>query len=229
MSTAALSAVVLAHLVLPWLIRALACRTGGLVVEVLRRPVLAYGRATAVLGALAVTLFLTTGWSPFRHTPLFGEFPVLEHCLAACLGAGGPLLAMRTRGRRLKPFARRLPASDLLVLALAGVAEELLWRAVAFGLLVQAGVAPLVAAAVAVAGFTLLHLPSTGWRRLPYLAVLAAVLALLAVTAGLAAAIVCHITHNVVVLTAATARPRGKPKATRPAVPAVPPARAWDG
>lgn len=225
MSTGALTAVVLAHVALPWAIRAAARRPGRLAAAVLRRPGLVYGLATTLLGVLAVAVLVTSG----RPVTRLGEPTVFWLCLAALLGAGGPLLLIWLAGRRPRPFARRLPPGEMLVLVLGVAAEELLWRAVAFGLLVRFGVPAPVAGALAVLGFTLLHLPSTGWRRLPYLAVLATALTLLAAFAGLAAAIVCHAVHNIVVLTTASARSRTAPARVLPAAPPVPPARAWDG
>lgn len=232
---ALLAGVVLAHLALPWALRTVAARREGrrcaalnrLAATVRRHPVTVYGRASIALGVLALATATITDWPTMQHTPWLGGRPVIGLCVALAIGAGFPLLMAWLAGRPRQPFAQRLPAADFTTIVLCACAEELLWRAVAFGLLIQAGLPLLVAAAVAVFGFALLHLPRGGWRQLPYQAVVGTLLTGLAVTAGLVAAIACHVVHNLILLTSVRRSPRAAEPSTVEA-PVLPPARAWE-
>lgn len=230
-----LAAVVLAHLALPWALRTMAAGGEGrrsdvvnrLAATVRRHPVTVYGRASIALGVLALATATITGWPDMQHTPWLDGRPAIGLCVALAVGAGFPLLMAWLAGRPRQPFAQRLPVADFTTIVLCASAEELLWRAVAFGLLIQVGLPLLVAAAVAVFGFALLHLPRGGSRQLLYQAVVGTLLTGLAVTAGLVAAIACHVIHNLVLLTSVRPRSRAAESSTVEA-PVLPPARAWE-
>ncbi|MCO1574610.1 CPBP family glutamic-type intramembrane protease [Crossiella sp. SN42] len=215
-----LAVLVAAHLALPWCLGLLARgRAAGLTLAVRRAPVRVYGLATTALGAAAaVVLTAARAWPPAAH-------PVAAAGAGLVVGAGLPLLASALARRRSGAAGRRWRPrlSGLPLQAAAAVAEELLWRAAAVLALTAAGLPWLVAAALSVAGFTVLHLPRHGRRGLPYLLVLALVLTALAESAGLLAAAAAHVAHNAVL----AARPPPEAAPAPATVPELPPSRDW--
>ncbi|MEU6647192.1 CPBP family glutamic-type intramembrane protease [Saccharomonospora sp. NPDC046836] len=213
-----MAALVLAHLGLPWALRALAAgRTGLLPTTVRRRPVAVYACATIVLGLLAVLASQDVRW--------LGPHPAVGLLAAVVIGVLLPLAVARLAGRPRRPFRRSARPGELITLAGSAAAEEVLWRFAALAVLRAMGLPLVAAAAVALVGFAVLHLPRGTTRQLPYHLLTGTILTALALTAGLVPAICCHIVHNVVLLTSPR-RGLPPPKVTRP--PSLPPTQGWN-
>lgn len=73
----------------------------------------------------------------------------------------------------------------------------MLWRVGAPAALLAAGAHWILAYAVAGAGFLLLHLPTAGWKRLPYHAPLTVLFTAAYLGGGVLSAVCCHVAHNV--------------------------------
>ncbi|MCK2243128.1 MULTISPECIES: type II CAAX prenyl endopeptidase Rce1 family protein [unclassified Crossiella] len=192
---------VLGHLGLPWLLLV----TG----RVLGRHTAAVYDWGTVLCALPVLALLSPQWT--------GQ-GLWWTAVGAVAGVALPMTAAWLSGKPLSLARKGLPAGELLRLTLCAAAEELLWRAGAPELLTRFGLPAPAATGLALVGFALLHLPGGGPRRLPYHLVAGAVFTAAAATGGLAAAIACHLAHN---LTLATAGPRRPPAPAARALPAV--------
>ncbi|GAA2834850.1 CPBP family glutamic-type intramembrane protease [Crossiella cryophila] len=191
----------LGHLGLPWLLLVFGRGLG-------RHGAAVYDWGT-VLCALPVLTLLSPQWTGMG---------LLWTVVAALAGVVLPLTAARLAGKPLSLAGKALPGGELARLTLCAAAEELLWRAGAPELLTRFGLPAPAATGLALAGFALLHLPGGGPRRLPYHLASGAVFTAAAATGGLAAAIACHLTHN---LTLATAVPRRPPAPAARALPAV--------
>lgn len=215
--------VVLAHLALPWALRWAVGRgrPRRLVAAVRRDPVAVYGNATVALAALAL-LAVPLGAASGGLLPWLGPagWPALGG--AALLGAGFPWLLARLSGKR-RWLARRRPGG-LLRLSAYAVAEEVLWRMVALGVLLDGGLHLLLAWPLTVVGFALLHVPQRGWRAFTYQLLFGTLLTLVALVGGCAAAAVCHAVHNAWL--AGTTRVRPSPvRASQPV--RLPPSQQW--
>lgn len=204
------------HLALPWVLRwSLAPDRPRRFAPAVRGGVdVVYARVTIGLGVLAFVL------GGNGYPDLVRPLAALWLGLAVAIGVGLPHL-MAVLAHRPRRFAR-FPGGVVRTM-LCAAAEEVLWRLAAFGTMVQAGLPVLLAGALSVAGFAVLHVPRNGWRVLSYQLLFGALLTLLAVSGGVLAAALCHGVHNIVV--AATTRRR------REHVPAgsvrLPPSQAW--
>ncbi|MGA5559838.1 type II CAAX prenyl endopeptidase Rce1 family protein [Streptomyces platensis] len=240
-STLALGALV-AHAAVPWLLRHRRSR------HRLRR----YDRATMLL-ALCAALAIGTG--PKAVTVPWGEAfpvnaawpvpPVAEPLwkpailvVAAAAGGALPWAAARCTRRPLRrrhgglPRAgRRERAANSAYLVGCAVGEEILWRMAGPAALTALG-APLPSAiALCLAAFCLLHVPNSGRRSLPYVALTAVLFTTAATAGGLPAAALAHIAHNTVLALAAPVRRDVRRRDTsRPVeeVPHLPAPSGWD-
>ncbi|WP_432077061.1 CPBP family glutamic-type intramembrane protease [Streptomyces wuyuanensis] len=227
------------HAAVPWLLRLGRSPNG------LRR----YDRATMLLAlcalAAAVAGTAPPAGPPGQATPTPGTLgsPPLAAGLpwgpavalaAAVTGAALPWAAARCGGRVLRrhtagPGTARNRAVNAAHLTGCAVGEEVLWRLAGPLTLAAMGAPPVLAVALCLTGFCLLHPPQSGWRSLPYVAVAAVLFTAAAALGGVLAASLAHIAHNTV-LVCCTAVPRKEvgSKGSVGEVPRLPAPTAWD-
>lgn len=107
----------------------------------------------------------------------------------------------------------------LFLLATAGVAEEVIFRAVGIGALIAAGVSPAAAVAVSLAVFVLVHRSSWGAVHLLFVAVAGGLLTAAFLLGGLWAAIVAHLVVDAPMFLAGQAMARRGPPVQTGAAP----------
>ncbi|GFE23147.1 CPBP family intramembrane glutamic endopeptidase [Streptomyces libani] len=231
-----------AHTAVPRLLRHLRSRNR------LRR----YDRATMLL-ALCAVLAIGAGPAAFTvpwgaaESPADAAWPVSlmawppwePAILVAAVAAGValPWAAARCTGRPLRrrhgrPRAgRRERAVEGAHLAGCALGEEILWRMAGPVALTALGIPLPPAIALCLVAFCLLHLPNSGWRSLPYVAVTAMLFTVAAATGGLPAAALAHIAHNGVLAVAAPVRRDVRRRGTSGPVeeiPHLPAPGGWD-
>lgn len=226
--------VLVAHLALPWVLQRMTPdehRRNGYRISLVRiaagRSGDPYGRTTLLLGILVLPMVIlseTQGQSYIRwveaHTPLLIPAGLV-------FGIGIPVLLMQLRRVHQRPFKRRPPVREFLRISFGSTAEEVLWRMAAINLLVQIGISFHISALLCVLAFAALHIPRNGTRSVPYQLTLGILLTSLAATGGTAAAILCHISHNIVLMS--SIRLVRKPESPGVRTPNLPAAnRRWN-